>query len=140
MAKLQVESLTLHGHRGESLTVHINNVKMYKTAVLAMAKQQVFLPLHWPYSAAWADGHQQCQDVRNSSAGHGQTTGISNSAFAIFCGMGINNVKMYETAVLAMAKQQVFLTVPSPSSAAWASTMSRCTKQQCWPWPNNRYF
>jgi hypothetical protein len=28
-------------------------------------------------------------------------------AFAIFCGMGINNVKMYETAVLAMAKQQV---------------------------------
>ena len=28
-------------------------------------------------------------------------------AFAIFCGMGINNVKMYETAVVAMAKQQV---------------------------------
>ena len=28
-------------------------------------------------------------------------------AFAIFCGMGINNVKMYETAVLALAKQQV---------------------------------
>jgi hypothetical protein len=31
-------------------------------------------------------------------------------AFAIFCGMGINNVKMYETAVLAMAKQQVLST------------------------------
>jgi hypothetical protein len=31
-------------------------------------------------------------------------------AFAIFCGMGINNVKMYETAVLAMAKQQVLYT------------------------------
>ena len=28
-------------------------------------------------------------------------------AFAIFCGMGISNVKMYETAVVAMAKQQV---------------------------------
>jgi cGMP-specific 3',5'-cyclic phosphodiesterase len=28
-------------------------------------------------------------------------------AFAIFCGMGINNVKMYEKAMMAMAKQQV---------------------------------
>ena len=28
-------------------------------------------------------------------------------AFAIFCGMGINNVAMYEKAVVAMAKQQV---------------------------------
>ena len=28
-------------------------------------------------------------------------------AFAIFCGMGISNVRMYETAVVAMAKQQV---------------------------------
>ena len=28
-------------------------------------------------------------------------------AFAIFCGMGISNVKMYESANLAMAKQQV---------------------------------
>jgi len=34
-------------------------------------------------------------------------------AFAIFCGMGINNVKMYETAVLALAKQQVTLEVLS---------------------------
>lgn len=30
-------------------------------------------------------------------------------AFAIFCGMGISNVKMYETAVVAMAKQQVVM-------------------------------
>ena len=28
-------------------------------------------------------------------------------AFAIFCGMGITNVRMYETACVAMAKQQV---------------------------------
>ena len=28
-------------------------------------------------------------------------------AFAIFCGMGINNVRMYEAAVMAHAKQQV---------------------------------
>ena len=28
-------------------------------------------------------------------------------AFAIFCGMGISNVRMYETACVAMAKQQV---------------------------------
>ena len=28
-------------------------------------------------------------------------------AFAIFCGMGISNVRMYETAMVAMAKQQV---------------------------------
>ena len=32
-------------------------------------------------------------------------------AFAIFCGMGINNVRMYERAVVAMAKQQVTLEV-----------------------------
>ena len=30
-------------------------------------------------------------------------------AFAIFCGMGISNVRMYETACVAMAKQQVLL-------------------------------
>lgn len=34
-------------------------------------------------------------------------------AFAIFCGMGINNVRMYERAVVAMAKQQVTLEVLS---------------------------
>ena len=34
-------------------------------------------------------------------------------AFAIFCGMGISNVKMYETACTAMAKQQVALEVLS---------------------------
>ena len=28
-------------------------------------------------------------------------------AFGIFCGMGISNVRMYEKAVVAMAKQQV---------------------------------
>ena len=34
-------------------------------------------------------------------------------AFAIFCGMGISNVRMYETACVAMAKQQVlFKTSP----------------------------
>ena len=32
-------------------------------------------------------------------------------AFAIFCGMGIHNVHMYEKTVLAMAKQQVTLEV-----------------------------
>ena len=32
-------------------------------------------------------------------------------AFAIFCGMGINNVRMYEKTVLTMAKQQVTLEV-----------------------------
>ena len=32
-------------------------------------------------------------------------------AFAIFCGMGIHNVHMYEKAILAMAKQQVTLEV-----------------------------
>jgi hypothetical protein len=30
-------------------------------------------------------------------------------AFAIFCGMGISNVRMYETAMVAMAKQQVHM-------------------------------
>jgi hypothetical protein len=30
-------------------------------------------------------------------------------AFAIFCGMGIQNVKMYEEAKVALAKQQVLL-------------------------------
>ena len=34
-------------------------------------------------------------------------------AFAIFCGMGISNVRMYETACTAMAKQQVALEVLS---------------------------
>ena len=32
-------------------------------------------------------------------------------AFAIFCGMGINNVRMYEKTCLVMAKQQVTLEV-----------------------------
>ena len=32
-------------------------------------------------------------------------------AFAIFCGMGIQNVRMYEKTVVAMAKQQVTLEV-----------------------------
>ena len=39
-------------------------------------------------------------------------------AFAIFCGMGINNVRMYEKAVVAMAKQQVTLEVLSYHAAA----------------------
>ena len=32
-------------------------------------------------------------------------------AFAIFCGMGLHNVRMYEKACIAMAKQQVTLEV-----------------------------
>ena len=39
-------------------------------------------------------------------------------AFAIFCGMGINNVRMYEKAVVAMAKQQVTLEVLSYHATA----------------------
>ena len=39
-------------------------------------------------------------------------------AFAIFCGMGISNVKMYETACTAMAKQQVALEVLSYHAVA----------------------
>ena len=34
-------------------------------------------------------------------------------AFAIFCGMGINNTSMYETAMKAIAKQRVALEVMS---------------------------
>jgi len=39
-------------------------------------------------------------------------------AFAIFCGMGIHNVHMYEKTVLAMAKQQVTLEVLSYHATA----------------------
>lgn len=39
-------------------------------------------------------------------------------AFAIFCGMGINNVRMYEKAVMAMTKQQVTLEVLSYHASA----------------------
>lgn len=39
-------------------------------------------------------------------------------AFAIFCGMGLNNVRMYEKTVVAMAKQQVTLEVLSYHAAA----------------------
>lgn len=39
-------------------------------------------------------------------------------AFAIFCGMGINNVRMFEKAVMAMAKQQVTLEVLSYHATA----------------------
>ena len=35
-------------------------------------------------------------------------------AFAIFCGMGISNVRMYETACVAMAKQQVLFKKLAP--------------------------
>ena len=44
-------------------------------------------------------------------------------AFAIFCGMGINNVRMYEKTVLTMAKQQVTLEV-----LRWVG----CTRQICY--------
>ncbi|XP_035703094.1 dual 3',5'-cyclic-AMP and -GMP phosphodiesterase 11 isoform X2 [Folsomia candida] len=39
-------------------------------------------------------------------------------AFAIFCGMGINNTRMYEKAVIAMAKQTVTLEVLSYHASA----------------------
>nr|XP_027221501.1 dual 3',5'-cyclic-AMP and -GMP phosphodiesterase 11-like [Penaeus vannamei] len=39
-------------------------------------------------------------------------------AFAIFCGMGIHNTRMYEKAVIAMAKQKVTLEVLSYHAAA----------------------
>lgn len=39
-------------------------------------------------------------------------------AFAIFCGMGIHNTHMYETAIIAMAKQSVTLEVLSYHASA----------------------
>jgi GTP-sensing pleiotropic transcriptional regulator CodY len=39
-------------------------------------------------------------------------------AFAIFCGMGINNTHMYEKAIAAMAKQSVTLEVLSYHASA----------------------
>lgn len=39
-------------------------------------------------------------------------------AFAIFCGMGIQNTNMYERAIVAMAKQSVTLEVLSYHASA----------------------
>ena len=46
-------------------------------------------------------------------------------AFAIFCGMGINNTHMYEKAVRAMAKQRVALEVLSYHTQAPNSEVQR---------------
>ncbi|TRY74606.1 hypothetical protein TCAL_00771, partial [Tigriopus californicus] len=51
-------------------------------------------------------------------------------AFAIFCGMGINNVRMYEKAVVAMAKQQVTLEVLSYHASAPLEDGIRLARQK----------
>lgn len=51
-------------------------------------------------------------------------------AFAIFCGMGINNVRMYEKAVVAMAKQQVTLEVLSYHATAPLEDGIRLARQK----------
>eukprot|EP00095_Tigriopus_kingsejongensis_P009245 maker-scaffold495_size155559-snap-gene-0.38 protein:Tk09245 transcript:maker-scaffold495_size155559-snap-gene-0.38-mRNA-1 annotation:"dual 3 -cyclic-amp and -gmp" len=51
-------------------------------------------------------------------------------AFGIFCGMGINNVRMYERAVVAMAKQQVTLEVLSYHAAAPLEDGIRLARQK----------
>jgi len=51
-------------------------------------------------------------------------------AFAIFCGMGISNVKMYETAMVAMAKQQVTLEVLSYHAIAPLDEAVKLSRQK----------
>ena len=54
-------------------------------------------------------------------------------AFAIFCGMGINNTSMYETAMKAIAKQRVALEVMSYHAIApmeEAEKLEVCTRFQ----------
>ena len=50
-------------------------------------------------------------------------------AFAIFCGMGINNTAMYETAMKAIAKQRVALEVMSYHAIA---PMEEAEKLEVW--------
>jgi len=51
-------------------------------------------------------------------------------AFAIFCGMGISNVRMYESAMLAMAKQQVTLEVLSYHATAPLEEAVKLSRQK----------
>merc|ERR1719350_1298439 len=51
-------------------------------------------------------------------------------AFAIFCGMGISNVKMYERAMVAMAKQQVTLEVLSYHAIAPLDEAIKLSRQK----------
>ena len=51
-------------------------------------------------------------------------------AFAIFCGMGISNVKMYETALMAMAKQEVMLDVLSYHATAPLDEAVKLSRQE----------
>jgi len=51
-------------------------------------------------------------------------------AFAIFCGMGIHNVHMYEKTVLAMAKQQVTLEVLSYHATAALEEAQKLARQK----------
>ena len=51
-------------------------------------------------------------------------------AFGIFCGMGINNVRMYEKTCLTMAKQQVTLEVLSYHAAAPIEEASKLKRQK----------
>jgi len=51
-------------------------------------------------------------------------------AFAIFCGMGISNVRMYETACVAMAKQQVTLEVLSYHAIAPLDEAIKLSRQK----------
>lgn len=51
-------------------------------------------------------------------------------AFAIFCGMGINNVRMYEKAMVAMAKQQVTLEVLSYHASAPVEEATNLARQK----------
>lgn len=51
-------------------------------------------------------------------------------AFAIFCGMGIYNVRMYEKTVVAMAKQQVTLEVLSYHATAALEEAQKLARQK----------
>jgi len=51
-------------------------------------------------------------------------------AFAIFCGMGISNVRMYEAAMVAMAKQQVTLEVLSYHATAPLEEAVKLSRQK----------
>ncbi|KAH9492518.1 Dual 3',5'-cyclic-AMP and -GMP phosphodiesterase 11 [Bulinus truncatus] len=58
-------------------------------------------------------------------------------AFAIFCGMGINNTQMYETAIRAVAKQRVALEVMSYHAIAPEEDARKLKKL---PIPSSQYY
>ncbi|XP_070185768.1 dual 3',5'-cyclic-AMP and -GMP phosphodiesterase 11-like [Littorina saxatilis] len=58
-------------------------------------------------------------------------------AFAIFCGMGINNTSMYETAMKAIAKQRVALEVMSYHAIA---PMEEAEKLEKMPVPSAQHY